>query len=190
VLFNISGGEDMTLFEVNEVAERIGQAIDDAADITFGAVVDPSLEDAIRVTLIAAGMEEMHTSRLQAVRPEPQQVSRQPSHPQVGSGTQTIPDNIAAPNTPVIRMPEAQSAPSTLPPRSAVQTTPSTGIPAQRPAPSQQTQRPNVPPGRQQRSLNDLRGIRSMGRRYDPPTEPKHADEEAADMSAFLERYE
>lgn len=58
VLFNISGGEDLTLFEVNEVAERIGDAIDSAADITFGAVVDPSLTETIRVTLIAAGMDD------------------------------------------------------------------------------------------------------------------------------------
>ncbi|MBO0792905.1 MAG: cell division protein FtsZ [Ktedonobacteraceae bacterium] len=61
VLFNISGGEDMTLFEVNEVAERIGEAIDSAADITFGAVIDPSLTETMRVTLIAAGMDETFT---------------------------------------------------------------------------------------------------------------------------------
>jgi len=70
VLFNISGGDDMTLFEVNEVAERIGLAIDDTADITFGAVVDPALNDTIRVTLIAAGMEERSTLRIPAVRLE------------------------------------------------------------------------------------------------------------------------
>lgn len=68
VLFNISGGEDMTLFEINEVAERIGVAIDDAADITFGAVVDPTLHDTIRVTLIAAGMEEVPTARIEAIK--------------------------------------------------------------------------------------------------------------------------
>jgi cell division protein FtsZ len=68
VLFNISGGEDMTLFEVNEVAERIGAAVDDAADIIFGAVIDPSLGDNMRVTLIAAGMEELHTARIEAIR--------------------------------------------------------------------------------------------------------------------------
>ena len=69
VLFNISGGEDMTLSEFNEVAECIGSAIDDAADIIFGAVIDPELTDTMRVTLIAAGMEELHTGRLEAVRP-------------------------------------------------------------------------------------------------------------------------
>jgi cell division protein FtsZ len=62
VLFNISGGEDMTLFEVNEVAERIGDAIDSVADITFGAVIDPTLTETLRVTLIAAGMDDVHNS--------------------------------------------------------------------------------------------------------------------------------
>jgi cell division protein FtsZ len=70
VLFNISGGEDMTLFEVNEVAEYIAAAIDTTADITFGAVVDPSLGDTIRVTLIAAGMEGLSTRRIPAIQLE------------------------------------------------------------------------------------------------------------------------
>ncbi|HEX4203667.1 MAG TPA: cell division protein FtsZ [Ktedonobacteraceae bacterium] len=68
VLFNISGGEDMTLFEVNEVAERIGAAIDSVADITFGAVIDPTLDDAIRVTLIAAGMEDALSGQVASAR--------------------------------------------------------------------------------------------------------------------------
>jgi cell division protein FtsZ len=70
VLFNISGGEDMTLFEVNEVAEYIAAAIDTTADITFGAVVDPSLGDKIRVTLIAASMEGLPTGRISAIHLE------------------------------------------------------------------------------------------------------------------------
>src|SRR5437016_12024438 len=105
----------MTLYEVNEVAEYIGTAIDNTADITFGAVVDPSLEDAIRVTLIAAGMEEIHTSQLQVVRPEPQPVLRQPSHPQPGNGIRAISSNILAPHTPTTRMPETQPATPVLP---------------------------------------------------------------------------
>jgi cell division protein FtsZ len=110
VLFNISGDDDMTLFEVNEVAERIGQAIDDTADITFGAVIDPALHDTIRVTLIAAGMEERSTQHI-----------------------------------PNIHLDQPQAAALSQPPAAS-------GIP--RPA-----------PGRQQRSLNDLRGIRDMGQR-------------------------
>src|SRR5436305_1017892 len=65
VLFKMRAAYDMTLFEVNEVAERIGKAIDSTADITFGAVVDPNLQDTIRVTLIAAGMEEAITRRVE-----------------------------------------------------------------------------------------------------------------------------
>ena len=99
VLFNISGGEDMTLFEINEIAERIGTAIDDAADIIFGAVIDPALQDTIRVTLIAAGMEELHTARLEAVRPDqlPQRVA--PTH------TPLAPDVLPANTPPPTQMP-------------------------------------------------------------------------------------
>src|SRR6266699_4303637 len=86
VLFNISGGEDMTLFEVNEVAERISQAIDDMTDITFGAVIDPMLKDTIRVTLIAAGMEERSTSRIPAIH-----LNQPRSTP--GSSTPAVPPN-------------------------------------------------------------------------------------------------
>lgn len=70
VLFNITGGEEMTLFEVNEVAEYITAAIDTTADITFGAVVDSTLGDTIRVTLIAAGMEGSPTGRKPAIHLE------------------------------------------------------------------------------------------------------------------------
>lgn len=70
VLFNISGGEDMTLFEVNEVAEYIGNAIDNTADITFGAVIDPTLNDTIRVTLIAAGMQDSQNNVTRMNHPE------------------------------------------------------------------------------------------------------------------------
>jgi cell division protein FtsZ len=95
VLFNISGGEDLTLFEVNEIAEHIRRAIDATADITFGAVIDPSLQDAIRVTLIATEIEEALTSpHLQAARlntsqqaPLPQSPRSQPdsNHPAMTS---------------------------------------------------------------------------------------------------------
>ena len=55
VLFNVVGGSNLTLFEVNEAAEVIKQAVDPEANIIFGVVSDPSLEDEIRITLIATG---------------------------------------------------------------------------------------------------------------------------------------
>lgn len=55
VLFNVVGGESLSLFEVNEAAEIIKQAVDPEANIIFGVVHDPSLDKEIRITLIATG---------------------------------------------------------------------------------------------------------------------------------------
>jgi len=55
VLFNVAGGPGLSLFEVNEAAEVIRQAVDPAANIIFGVVQDPSMKDEIRITLIATG---------------------------------------------------------------------------------------------------------------------------------------
>jgi cell division protein FtsZ len=57
ILLNISGGEDLSLFEVNEVAEVVNHAADPDANIIFGAVIDTSLGDQLRVTVVAAGFE-------------------------------------------------------------------------------------------------------------------------------------
>ncbi|HHV76982.1 MAG TPA: cell division protein FtsZ [Syntrophothermus lipocalidus] len=57
VLFNITGDSNLTLFEVNEAAEIIAQAADPEANIIFGAVVDDSLQDEVRVTVIATGFD-------------------------------------------------------------------------------------------------------------------------------------
>lgn len=172
VLFNISGGEDMTLFEVNEVAERIGEAIDHAADITFGAVIDPSLVDTLRVTLIAAGMEEIPTTRLQAVH-----LNQSGPHSMSTNGSLSV-------SSPVTPMPP-RGAP-VRPTHQSGRAAPSSMPPTQPPAPA----RPSGPPARQQRSLDDLRGIRSMGRRQESPRREQMASEEAIDVPPFLKRYD
>jgi cell division protein FtsZ len=55
VLLSISGGSDLGLFEVNEAAEVVAAAAHPEANIIFGAVIDDSLMDQIRVTVIATG---------------------------------------------------------------------------------------------------------------------------------------
>ena len=55
VLFNIVGGSSLTLFEVNEAAEVIKQAVDPEANIIFGVAHDPSMDNEVRITLIATG---------------------------------------------------------------------------------------------------------------------------------------
>ncbi|PKM80652.1 MAG: cell division protein FtsZ [Firmicutes bacterium HGW-Firmicutes-14] len=60
VLLNITGGSSLGLFEVNEAAEIIAQAADPEANIIFGAVIDDSMQEEVRVTVIATGFDQKH----------------------------------------------------------------------------------------------------------------------------------
>ncbi len=60
VLFNITGGNDLTMFEVDEAARTISSSVDTDANIIFGAVVKPDLADQIKITVIATGFDEAH----------------------------------------------------------------------------------------------------------------------------------
>ena len=55
VLFNVSGGTGLTLFEVNEAADVVKAAVDPEANIIFGVAQDPSMGEEVRMTLIATG---------------------------------------------------------------------------------------------------------------------------------------
>jgi cell division protein FtsZ len=55
VLFNITGGPSLTLFECNEAAEAIGQAVDPRANVIFGVVRDPKMDSEVKITIIATG---------------------------------------------------------------------------------------------------------------------------------------
>jgi cell division protein FtsZ len=71
ILLNISGPADMGLFEVNEAAEVVTGAADQNANVIFGAVIDESLKDEVRVTVIATGFGAAgHRRRRRAVVPE------------------------------------------------------------------------------------------------------------------------
>ena len=62
VLLNITGGQNLTLFEVNEASEIIAEAADPEANIIFGAVIDESLKEEVRVTVIATGFDQQKAS--------------------------------------------------------------------------------------------------------------------------------
>jgi cell division protein FtsZ len=57
VLFNVTGGPDLSLFEVNEAAEIIRNMTDPNVNLIFGAVSDPTLKDEVRITVIATGFD-------------------------------------------------------------------------------------------------------------------------------------
>ncbi|HEX7735178.1 MAG TPA: cell division protein FtsZ [Ktedonobacteraceae bacterium] len=58
VLFNITGGLDLTLYEVNEAADIISKAAHPEANIIFGAVQDPAYDGKVKITVIATGFDE------------------------------------------------------------------------------------------------------------------------------------
>lgn len=64
VLISISGGTDMTLFEVDEAASRIRDEVFDDADIVVGAIFDRNLDGVFRVSVVATGLESLATERI------------------------------------------------------------------------------------------------------------------------------
>lgn len=61
ILFNITGGQDMTMAEVNEAAQIISQAADPDANIIFGAAIDDSMGDELKISVIATGFDEHYS---------------------------------------------------------------------------------------------------------------------------------
>ncbi len=68
VLINITGGFDMTLFEVDEAANRIRREVDDEANIIFGSSVDEGMNGRIRVSVVATGIDAVE--QREAERPK------------------------------------------------------------------------------------------------------------------------
>jgi cell division protein FtsZ len=62
-LFNVTGGPDMALFEINQAAEIIRETADPNANMIFGAVIDDTMGDSIRITVIATGFGSIRTAR-------------------------------------------------------------------------------------------------------------------------------
>lgn len=62
ILLNITGGKELTLMDVNEACNIITDAVDPDAMIIFGATIDESLDDEIRVTVIATGIDSKKTA--------------------------------------------------------------------------------------------------------------------------------
>ncbi|MGB0630302.1 MAG: cell division protein FtsZ [Alphaproteobacteria bacterium] len=79
VLINITGGPDMTLFEVDEAANRIGEEVDPDANIIFGSTMDSSLEGKMRVSVVATGIDaqaEVQPRPVLKVYSQPQKLVR------------------------------------------------------------------------------------------------------------------
>ncbi len=94
ILLNISGGDSMSLHEITEVAETVGDAAEPDANIIFGAVVDKSLGDTIWVTVVATGFDATSEDILT------QQVVDSTAHGRPGPGRAPAPGGRVAPPPP------------------------------------------------------------------------------------------
>ena len=77
VLINITGGHDLTLFELDEAANRIREEVDPDANIIVGSTLDPSMEGMIRVSVVATGIDASENA---ADMPVPRRSMARPLH--------------------------------------------------------------------------------------------------------------
>jgi cell division protein FtsZ len=82
VVFNITGGSDLTLHEVNAAAEAIYEVVDPNANIIFGAVIDDRLEGEVRITVIATGFTGEIQGQQQQVAAPSNRVAPSPAQQQ------------------------------------------------------------------------------------------------------------
>ncbi|CAI9121629.1 cell division protein FtsZ [Brytella acorum] len=120
LLINITGGEDLTLYEVDQATNRVREEVADDANIIFGSAIDPALNGKVRVSVVATGIDtvrpiidEAHDpvhAAEDAVDPQRQTAetpAQQPSPFQPGSTYAAVPRSTL--NQPV----ESQAAPAT-----------------------------------------------------------------------------
>ena len=67
ILLNITGGPDMSLYEVNEASSLIQEEADEDANIIFGTVIDQNMEDEIRITVIATGFDDFNKKKTESL---------------------------------------------------------------------------------------------------------------------------
>jgi cell division protein FtsZ len=126
VLLSISGGSDLGLFEINEAAQLVSNAAAPDANIIFGAVIDDALGDEVRVTVIAAGFDEIRPQHAPSAQAEPKRTS--PARPAVA------PPPVA---TPPVTPPRPVAPPAPTPPAPPRVT--AVPAPAPLPAPARET---------------------------------------------------
>lgn len=95
ILFNITGGPSLSLYEVNQAAAIIRETADPDANMIFGAVIDETMGDELRITVIATGFERQQMTRRQLLQqqygrttPEPRphvEVDERPFEPATSS---------------------------------------------------------------------------------------------------------
>ena len=109
VLINITGGYDLTLFELDEAANRIREEVDPDANIIVGSTMDPSMENVMRVSVVATGIDALES---RAELPLPRRRMAEPiSAASADAAVEAVTEPVAAQAAPV----EAPAAPEAAP---------------------------------------------------------------------------
>ena len=156
VLINITGGPDMTLYEVDEAANRIREEVDPEANIIFGSTFDESLEGRIRISVIATGIdaEAMAEPKPTVINlidrrpnPRPTMAPLAAHSPSMAAPTMTMP-SFAAPtmSAPTMSAPQPQATMAPVMTATATQMEPSFAAPMQAQAPIEAAPAPHAAP--------------------------------------------
>jgi cell division protein FtsZ len=116
ILFNITGGADLSLYEVNEAAAIIKESAHPEVNLIFGAQIDESMGDEVRITVIATGFETSRASR-KLDQPPVFRPQRDPSQMNYRSQPTPRPNYTPQPAPPREQAPEPPAAPPREQPR-------------------------------------------------------------------------
>jgi cell division protein FtsZ len=134
VLINITGGPDMTLFEVDEAANRIGEEVDPDANIIFGSTMDSSIEGKMRVSVVATGIDaiaETQPRPVLKVYSAPQKLIRTKETEEAAEDATAVPVSETPIPQPVA--PPAVPAPMSAKPQAPAATAPAAPVAASAP---------------------------------------------------------
>jgi cell division protein FtsZ len=96
ILINFTGGSDLSLHEVEEAARIVQEAAHEESHIIFGAVIDPSLQDEVRITVIATGFTERKEGSLPSGKVVEMQRAPRPGAPPSKDWRRRVPADIRA----------------------------------------------------------------------------------------------
>ncbi len=125
VLISITGGSDLTLYEVDEAASRIREEVAEEANIILGATFDESLDGQIRVSVVAAGLDGLAAAKAQPQITAPAQVQAKPvaapKPPQTAAPAPNLIERIETLDSPQMSETIATQAPVSPPAAAKVQ---------------------------------------------------------------------
>ena len=95
LLINITGGNDLKLFEVDEIVNKIRSEVDAEAEIINGSIIDPSLDGKIRVSIVATALDGQHPESKSVINMVHRIQNRNPGYSDFTTATGTTPHNFS-----------------------------------------------------------------------------------------------